>query len=308
MRVAITGGNGFVGAALAELLEAHGHEAVKLSRRNGGDVCDAAALRRKLRGCDAVVHAAGINREVGDQAYTRVHVQGARNVVEAARANGLKRVVLVSFLRARPDCGSGYHESKYEAEQIVRESGLPFVIFKPGVIYGRGDHMLDHLKRAFLTFPVFAFVGMRDQQVAPLHVSDMARLLFSALTDDRLLGRTFAALGPETLTLREAVLRVAKVVGRRPLAFRMPVWFHRLFAIFAEAAMRVPVVSRAQVRILSEGVVEPSGECDPLPADLLPTVSFDEDVIRHGLPDAGRYRLSDLRCCRLRGGFAGGFS
>ena len=308
VKVAITGGSGFVGAALAELLAREGHQPVKLSRRNGGDVCDPGALKQAFAGCDAVVHAAGINREIGRQTYRRVHVQGTRNVIEAAKAVGAQRLVLVSFLRARPNCGSGYHESKFAAEQWVRNSGLPFVIFKPGVIYGRGDHMLDHLKRAFLTFPLFAFVGMRDQLVAPLHGRDMARLLQAALTESRLTNKTIALVGPERLTLREAVLRVAKVVGRRPLSFRMPVWFHRLFAMAAESLMRVPVVASAQVQILSEGVVEPAGECDPLPPDLLPKQAFSEDAIRDGLPEAGRYGLADLRCCRSRGGFADGFS
>jgi uncharacterized protein YbjT (DUF2867 family) len=301
MKVAITGGNGFVGAALADVLERNGHEAVRLSRRNGGDVGDEAAMRAGFSGCDAVAHCAGINRQIGDQTFERVHVQGTRHVVEAARHAGVKRILLVSFLRARPDCGSAYHESKFAAEQIVRESGIPYVIFKPGVIYGRGDNMLNHLKRSFKTFPVFGFVGLRDRDVAPLHVDDMSSLLLAGLTDDRLRNRTFAAIGPETLGLRKAVTRVAKVVGRRPLAFPMPIWFHRLFALAAELLMRQPVVSRAQVRILSEGVAQPAGGCDPLPEDLNPRITFSEDSIRAGLPDAGHYGLRDLRC-RLCGG------
>ena len=296
MKVAITGGNGFVGTALAELLARNGHEAVRLSRRNGGDVSDESAMREGFEGCDAVAHCAGINREIGAQTYERVHVQGTRNVVSAAREAGVKRIVLVSFLRARPDCGSAYHESKFAAEQVVRDSGIPYVILKPGVIYGRSDNMLNHLKRSFLTFPVFGFVGMRDKDVAPLHVDDMSRVLLAALTDDRLLNRTFAVTGPETLGLRQAVLRVATVVGRKPLAFPLPLWFHRLFAIAAELTMRQPVVSRAQVRILSEGVVEPAGDCETLPDDVLPRIPFSPEMIRAGLPDAGHYGLRDLRC------------
>jgi uncharacterized protein YbjT (DUF2867 family) len=296
MRVAITGGNGFVGAALADLLTGLGHEAVRLSRRSGGDVGDEAAMRAGFSGCNAVAHCAGINRQIGEQTFEHVHVQGTRNVVQAARRAGIKHILLVSFLRARPDCGSAYHESKFAAEQIVRESGIPYVIFKPGVIYGRGDNMLNHLKRSFKTFPVFGFVGLRDHDVAPLHVDDMARLLLAGLTDDRLLNRTFAVTGPETLGLRQAVRRVAKVVGSRPLAFPLPIWFHRLFATAAELLMRQPVVSRAQVRILSEGVAESVSDCELLPTDLLPAIPFSEDRIRAGLPEAGHYGLRDLRC------------
>ena len=296
MKIAITGGFGLVGAAAAAELRAHGHDVVQLSRRNGGDVGDAQALRESFADCDAVIHAAGINREIGDQTYQKVHIQGAQNVVDAARDAGVRHIVLVSFLRARPDCGSGYHESKHAAEEIVRESGLAYTIFKPGVIYGRGDHMLDHLSKAFRTLPVFGFVGFRDQDVAPLHVRDFARLIRASLTDDRLINRTFAVIGPETLALRDAVLRVARVVGRKPLTMRLPIWIHKLVAIAAEAFMREPVVSRAQVRILSEGVVEVAGSAESLPIDLRPTVPFSEEFVREGLPEPSRYGFRDLRC------------
>ncbi|MEZ5992567.1 MAG: NAD(P)H-binding protein [Planctomycetota bacterium] len=295
MKVAITGGNGFVGVEAAKLLREQGHEPIQLSRRNNGDVGDVSALRGGFAGCEAVVHAAGINREIGDQTYIRVHIDGTRNVVQAARDCGVRHVTLVSFLRARPYCGSDYHESKFASEQIVRNSGLDYTVLKPGVIYGRGDHMLDHLKRAFLTFPVFAFVGLKDQDVAPIHGTDMARILASSITDARLMNGTFYVIGPETMTLPEAVMRVAKAVNRSPITFRMPIWFHRLFAFVAERVMRVPVVAAAQVRILSEGVAEPAGGGEALPEDLLPTIPFADRSIREGLPDAGRYTLRDLR-------------
>ncbi|WP_217180598.1 SDR family oxidoreductase [Streptomyces sp. AC495_CC817] len=121
MRIAITGGSGFVGRNLARRLD----DAVVISRRTGVDITDVDALAAAFRGCDAVAHCAGINRELGDQTFDRVHVEGTRAVVEAARRAGVTRIVMVSFLRARPDCGSGYHESKWAAEEIVRGSGSP---------------------------------------------------------------------------------------------------------------------------------------------------------------------------------------
>ncbi len=66
---------------------------------------DEGALTRPF-GCEAVAHCAGINREIGSQTYDRVHVEGTANVVRAATAAGAARLVLLSFLRARPDCGS----------------------------------------------------------------------------------------------------------------------------------------------------------------------------------------------------------
>ena len=104
-------------------------------------------------------------------------------MVEAARKAGVRKIALISFLRARPDCGSGYHESKWQAEEIVRRSGLDFTVLKCSVIYGRGDHMLAHLSHAFYTFPIFAFVGFNDRLIRPNAVEDVARIVNAALTE-----------------------------------------------------------------------------------------------------------------------------
>jgi NADH dehydrogenase len=61
--------------------------------------------------------------------------------------------------------------------------------------------------------------------------------------------------------------------------------------------MKIPLVAKAQVRILSEGVTEPAQACDPLPIDLMPSRKFTEEQIRKGLPTPGPFGLADLRCC-----------
>src|ERR1051325_6709782 len=101
-------------------------------------------LTEAFAGCDAVAHCAGINREIGAQTFHRVHVDGTRNVVKAAREAHVKKILLMSFLRARPNCESPYHDSKWAAEEIVRDSGLDYTIIRAGMVYGQGDHMLDH--------------------------------------------------------------------------------------------------------------------------------------------------------------------
>ncbi|HEV2691822.1 MAG TPA: SDR family NAD(P)-dependent oxidoreductase [Verrucomicrobiae bacterium] len=319
MKIAITGGTGFVGRNIARTLVRDGHEAVLLAR--GQDTTDTiirqlanahfvaagventAQLTAAFSGCDAVVHCAGINRETGAQTYERVHVTGTRNVVLAARAAGVRKVALISFLRARPDCGSAYHESKWAAEEIVRNSGLDYTVLKCGVIYGKGDHMLNHLSHAFYTFPVFAFVGFNDKNIRPNAVEDVAEVVARSVTGGILSRRTVAVLGPEELTLRSAVRRVAKVVGKRPLMFPLPVWFHYMLGWFVERIMKTPLVSVAQVKMLSEGLSEPCPPCELLPSKLAPKIRFTETQIRQGLPTGGGFGLRDIRCrgCRNRG-------
>ncbi len=316
MKIAITGGTGFVGRNVARLLAAEGHSLVLIAR--GLDRTDPAVpflgsfssqaldtvaeLAKAMAGRDAIIHCAGINREIGEQTFKKVHIEGNQNVVEAARRVGAGKIVLISFLRARPNCGSAYHESKWAAEEIVRNSGLDYTILKCGVIYGRGDHMLNHLSHAFYTFPVFAFVGFRDKPIRPNAVEDVTRIIKACVVDGILPRKTVAVLGPEELTLREAVRRVARVVGRRLCMFPMPVWFHYLLGWCVERIMKVPMVSVAQVRMLCEGLAEPAPACDSLPTELAPRLRFTEEQIRKGLPPPGPFTWRDLRYCADRGG------
>ena len=316
MKIAITGGTGFVGRNIAQVLAQEGHEVVLLARgldRTAPEICqlthatfvpddlsDAARLAKAFAGCQAAVHCAGINRETGRQTFQRVHVDGTRNVIAAAQTAGVRKVALISFLRARPNCGSAYHESKWVAEEIVRNSGLDYTVFKCGVMYGRGDHMLDHLSHAFYTFPLFAFVGFTDKPIRPSAVEDVARLVAHSATGDVLPRKTVAVVGPEELTLRQAVRRVAGVVGKRPLMFPLPLWFHYLLGWCVERIMTVPLVSMAQVRILSEGVAEPAQPCEILPPELAPQTPFSPEQIRKGLPPAGPFGRGDIRCCHRR--------
>lgn len=303
MKVAITGATGFIGSHLAVRLSSEGHEVVHIGRRSTGEeiikasLDDVDQLAAAFAGCQAVAHCAGINREVDGETFQRVHIEGTRNVVEAARRAGVEKIVLMSFLRARPDCDSPYHESKWAAEEIVRESGLDYTIIKAGVVYGRGDHMLDHLSHAFHTFPVFALVGFEEKTVRPLAVEDLVHVMRASLIDRRLKRQTLALVGPEEIFLSEAVRRVAEVLDKQPVMFPLPVWCHQLMARVFELTMKVPLVSLAQVRILSEGVSEAASPVTAVPYDLVPTRRFSPEQIRNGLPHPAPFCVGNLRLC-----------
>jgi len=316
MRIAITGGTGFVGGHLAKALSTKGHQVVVLARgvdrRPWADdvlslpgvtaihvgVNDPRGLVSAFEGCDAVAHCTGINRDIGSQTYEAVHVRGTANVLRAAEQAGVRRLAMVSFLRARPDCGSAYHESKWAAEELVRASELTWTVLKPGMMFGRGDHMLDHLSHALYTFPIFLGIGKR--RVKPLAVGKAVDVLMAALCNSRLSKQTVGLVGPTEISFDDAARLVADVIGKRRLFVRVPLAFHRLLALAAEKTMTVPLIALAQVQILREEVVEPALAPDALPADLTPTTQFDEYSIRAGLPEAGPFGLSDLRWCSNR--------
>ena len=294
-KTAITGGTGFVGRHVAERF-AH-DQVVTISRRTGVDVENEDILAAAFEGCEVVVHSAGINREIGDQTFQRVHINGTRTVIAAAKRAGVKKIIMLSFLRARPDCGSPYHESKWAAEQHIRESGLDYTILKAGMIYGHGDHLVDHLSHTVATLPMFATVGFREKPIRPIPISDLVDIIIGA-TNGRMPHQTVSVTGAEQLLLSDAVRRVARVTGKRVRVLRAPVWAVYALAQLTEWTMKVPLIAKAQVRMLAEGVAEPWGEVSEVPEDLAPTLRFTDEQIRAALPEPGGFGWRDLRVGR----------
>lgn len=312
MRVAITGGTGLVGRRLAEELTNEGHEAVVISRhpdvvtfdaptelveRVAASVTDREALITAFEECEAVAHLAGINREVGDQTFDTVHIRGTRTVVDAAEKADVSRVALTSFLRARPGTTSGYLDSKWRSEELVRDAALEGIVLKPGVVYGEGDQMVTHIARSLATIPLFGSISLQETHLRPLAVEDLTSVIAAALTEGRLTDKTVPVLGPETLTLAEAVRRIGTAVGRDPFIFPLPTHLHYALAAIQEWTMKTPIITRAQVRMLTEDLVDPVPErvCSSLPADLEPEQAFTKERIEEALgADVSRYGLTDL--------------
>lgn len=292
MKIAITGGTGFVGRHVAERFDPD--DVVVVSRRTGVDVDDADALAEAFAGCEVIVHCAGINRQIGSQTYERVHVEGTAKVIEAAKRAGARKIIMLSFLRARPDCGSEYHESKWAAEELIRDSGLDYTILKAGMIYGVGDHLVDHLSHTVQTLPLFATVGFREKPIRPVPVADLVDVVVAAV-NGRLERSTVAVVGAEELTMTEAVHRVARLVGRRVAVVPAPTWALYALGQLTEWTMDVPLIAKAQVRMLAEGVSDVWGAVDELPADLVPARPFTDDEIRAALPPRGGFGLRNLR-------------
>ncbi|MCU1471492.1 MAG: nucleoside-diphosphate sugar epimerase [Glaciihabitans sp.] len=291
MKIAITGGAGFVGRHLADRFDPA--DVATLSRRTGVDIDDVDALTKAFEGCDVVAHCAGINRELGEQTYQKVHIDGTRAVVEAAERAGVRRIVMLSFLRARPDCGSPYHESKWAAEELVRGSGLDYTILKAGMIYGHGDHLVDHISHSVQTIPLFATVGFHERSIRPIPVSEMVDVLIAAI-DGRLPKSTVAVTGGEELLLSEAVHRIARLVERRVAVIPAPVWAIRALAQVTEWTMKVPLIAKAQARMLAEGVSEAAPPTADLPEELRPRLPFSDEQIEAALPPRGGFGIGDL--------------
>ncbi|HEX9839189.1 MAG TPA: NAD(P)H-binding protein [Anaerolineales bacterium] len=299
MKIAITGGTGFIGRHLAQDLVTRGHQVVLIARglytrgeqiRSNdnltfvrADVTDTAALTQAFAGCTAVVQCAGTSQD-SSQTFQQVHVEGAQSAITAAQQAGVKKFVLVSYLHARPDIRSAYHRTKWEGEEIVRRSALDYTILKAGLVYGPGDHLLNNLGHLLRRLPVFATVGLRERTVRLVAVEDLVSVIHAALTDDRLTNQTVAVIGPEEFPFSSAARRIAKAMGKRfLLVLPFPVFAQRLLA-WVSARMPKPLISASQVQMLADGISKPLPDSQMLPKDLAPSTRFTEQQIRQGLP------------------------
>lgn len=299
MNIAITGGTGFVGAHLARALISRGHYCKLLARGlNHRDeairklpnasfipmsLTDDKKLFQAFNGCDGIAHLAGINRELSKDDFYKVHVESTIHIIHAARKANVKKIVLMSFLKARPKCFSKYHESKWEAEELIRNCELDYTILKPGIIYGKGDHMLTHIKMVLDTIPLFGSVGVLPRKIRPVAIEDVVEILLAALIEGQMSRQTIPLLGPEELTLGKCVQRVAKVMKKPAIVFPMPTLAHLAMASAMEKVSSQPIVSVAQVRMLAEGMDKPIKPFDEIPADLKPQRLFNEEQIIRGL-------------------------
>ncbi len=220
------------------------------------------------------------------QTFEQLHVHGTRSAVAAAERAGVKKFVLVSYLNVRPNTQSAYYTTKWQGEEIVRQSNLNYTILKAGLVYGQGDHLLHNLGNLLRKLPVFATVGLREKTVRLVAVEDLVKIIGAALVDDNHLSRqTVAVIGPEEFPFSTAARRISRAMGKPfLLVLPFPVVFQRLLAWFSERFMPKPLITKAQVQMLADGISRPLPDSQMLPEDLTPKTLFNEEQIQKGLP------------------------
>lgn len=270
--ILLTGGTGYVGSHLLARLRQRG-EPVRILVRDPaehqhlvtgnvgvvkGDVTDPNSLGEAMQGIETVVHLVAIIRErPGGVTFERINYGGTVNVVDAAKAAGVKRMIYQSALGARPDPKLPYFDTKHRAEQYVQASGLQYVILRPSIIFGEGDEFVNKLadlvrKPLFiLPAPIVPVVGDGSTPFAPIWIDDFVDVVSNILDHPEYDGQIYELGGPRTVTYERMMDEIMEVTGIKRAKLHVPIALMRLPVLIMDRVLPNPPVAIEQLKMLA---------------------------------------------------------
>ncbi len=276
MRIFLTGSTGFVGSEVLKQLLAAGH-IVRCLVRSGsekklpqhpqleirlGDATDPSSLDCALEECDAAIHLIGIIREFPARGITfaKLHVEATRNILEAAKTQGVRRYLHMSANGSRENAVSPYHQTKWQAEELVRASGLDWTIFRPSLIFGEGGEFVTMIADLIRKLPVAPVFGDGRYRMTPVAVADVAKGIVAALKQPESIGQSYHCGGAKSYSYDEMLDAFGRALGKdRVHKIHQPLCLMKPVVSLLESIPAFPITS-SQLTMLLEGNV-----CDPKP-------------------------------------------
>jgi NADH dehydrogenase len=292
--ILVTGGTGFVGGHVVAALRRAGERVrclVRDVRRAEmralagcelveGDMTHPATLRAAVDGADAVVHLVAI-RQGKDEAFERIMSQGTRDLVAAAEEAGIRRFVHMSALGLdeRTKDLVPYYRAKWEMEEALRGSSLPFVIFRPSFVFGTDGGLLPTFRRIAKLAPITPIVGSGAQRIQPIWAEDVASYFARALADDVPTGTTFELGGPDIVSWDELWTRLKPALGVRRPSVHVPMPLMRVNALVTERLPGDIPLTRDLLKMMEAGDNVVSDDAARRTFDV-PLVPLDEQLRR----------------------------
>jgi NADH dehydrogenase len=267
--ILLAGATGFVGRHLTRRLSTEGERPRCLVRSREkaqsllplgqievavGDITNPASLAAAMQSIDTIVHSAFITadlKETRGASYYGVNVEGTRNLIEAAKQAGVKKIVLVSGLGTRPHTLGSYMQGRYLAEQAVKESGLQWTILQPSIQFGEHAAFFKGLADLIRMAPIVPVIGNSKLKFQPIWVEDVVTCLAKMIRDPERSGKTYVVGGPDYFTYGQILDMLANALGKKRLKAPAPVPFVRLGAAVLRTVLPKPPITTAALTLFN---------------------------------------------------------
>lgn len=283
MKVFVTGATGFVGQEVIhqltkaehriKILLRDPHQAAKYPDTEAviGDTTQPGSLRGGMSGCDAVIHLVGIIREFPNRGITfeRLHREATDNMLQAAQEQGVSRFLHMSANGTRANAVTGYHKSKWTAEQQVRQSGLDWTIFRPSLIFGPKDQFVNMLAELIRKLPAVPVIGDGKYRIQPVSVKDVALGFVKALDQPKSIGQTYHCGGPQSYSYNEVLNLIGKALGKRKVCkLHHPLILMKPVVAMLQSLPQFPITSDQLQMLLEENICDSTAWREDLALEL----------------------------------------
>ena len=183
----------------------------------------------------AVVHLVGIRQGKQEQ-FERIMIQGTRDLLMAAQELGVRRFVHMSALGVSEQSRQlvPYYGAKWDNEQAVMTSEIPYVIFRPSFVFGSDGGILPTFRKLARLAPVTPIIGSGEQRIQPIWADDVGAYFVRALELDAATNRTFELGGPDVVSWNELWAQLKQALGVRRPSIHLPMGLARANAIVTE--------------------------------------------------------------------------
>ena len=267
----VTGAFSYSGSAIAERLLVGGRSVRTLTfhpershaRRADIDALpyrfdDPVALARALDGVHTLYNTYWVRFDHGSTSFSSA-ISNSRALFYAARQAGVRRIVHVSIANPSIDSPLPYYRGKALVERALAETGLPYAIVRPTLVFGgERDVLANNIAWILRHVPVFAIPGDGRYRVQPVHVDDLARICVAAAAGEG--DCVLDAAGPETMTFGELVGGMRRAVGRRPPVLHVPGFAMAGAARALGVLVRDVVLTPDEIRALTAGLLVSQAE------------------------------------------------
>jgi uncharacterized protein YbjT (DUF2867 family) len=197
-----------------------------------GDITDLATVRQATRGITAVIDVIGMKGETKTLTHEMVEHGGMKNIIQAGRETNVRHILYTSVMGVEPDSPALTLSAKWNTEQTLIHSGIPYTIFRPS---GYFVDFAEYFAPKIRDTGSFTVVGNGLTRIQPLDPADVAEAFLQSLGNEKAMNRIFKIAGPEVFTLEEVISLVSRVVGRQVKIKKIP--FSVMNTLFSAIAL-----------------------------------------------------------------------